>query len=89
MSETVIVQKSTPVLGIIAVLFVIAKLTGIIDWSWYVIFAPIWVPLCISLFVLLLVFVVCPLIVLIVTFCVVLISDWIDKRRREKRRKIK
>lgn len=32
------------VLGLLFVLFVGLKLAGVIDWSWWLVFAPIWGP---------------------------------------------
>lgn len=35
-----------------AIIFVILKLTGHIDWSWVWVFAPIWIPFAIALSIL-------------------------------------
>jgi uncharacterized membrane protein YhdT len=40
--------------GWLTVIFVIAKLTGYIDWSWWLVFAALWIPaliVCAVLFV--------------------------------------
>ena len=37
---------------ILAVIFMVLKLTGNIDWSWVWVFAPIWVPLALVLVIL-------------------------------------
>ena len=46
--------KSFPLLGILQVIFVIAKIFDKLDWSWFMVFWPIWIiPACILGFVLL------------------------------------
>lgn len=35
--------------SILTIIFVIAKITGYIDWSWWLVFAPLWAPLAIVL----------------------------------------
>jgi hypothetical protein len=39
-------------MGCLALLFIYLKLTGYIDWDWIWVVAPVWIPLCIILFVL-------------------------------------
>lgn len=34
---------------ILAIIFMVLKLTGHIDWSWWWVFAPIWIPLALVL----------------------------------------
>jgi hypothetical protein len=34
--------------GMLAILFIGLKLTGFIDWSWWVVLSPLWLPLAIS-----------------------------------------
>lgn len=36
-------------LSLLTVLFVGLKLTGFIDWSWWWVLSPIWIPLCLIL----------------------------------------
>jgi hypothetical protein len=36
-------------LELLTVLFIALKLTGVIDWSWWWVLAPIWIPLLIVL----------------------------------------
>lgn len=36
-------------LGLLTIVFVVAKITGYIEWSWLWVFAPIWIPLVILL----------------------------------------
>ncbi len=38
--------------GLLAVAFIVLKLTGFIDWSWVWVLAPIWIPLALVLVVL-------------------------------------
>lgn len=38
--------------GLLAVAFIVMKLTGIISWSWWWVLSPIWIPFSIVLFVL-------------------------------------
>lgn len=33
--------------GLLAILFIALKLTGVIDWSWIWVLSPIWIPLAI------------------------------------------
>jgi hypothetical protein len=35
--------------GVLFVIFLILKLTGVISWSWWWVFAPIWIPIAIIL----------------------------------------
>jgi hypothetical protein len=35
---------SFPFLGILALIFITLKLTNYIDWSWWWVLAPIWIP---------------------------------------------
>lgn len=41
--------------GLLTVLFIGLKLTGHITWSWIWVFAPLWIPLCFSLGILIIV----------------------------------
>lgn len=45
-------QMSLPV--IVAIIFIILKLTGNLNWSWWWILAPIWIPLSIFICIILL-----------------------------------
>lgn len=35
--------------SILTIIFVIAKLGGVIDWSWWMVFSPLWVHLLITI----------------------------------------
>ncbi len=37
--------------GLLAVAFIVLKLTGFIDWSWVWVLSPIWVPIVIGIIV--------------------------------------
>ena len=41
--------------GLLAVLFITLKLTGVITWSWLWVLAPIWIPFVIVVFILVIV----------------------------------
>lgn len=43
-------------LGLLAIVFIVLKLTGYIAWSWWWVLAPIWIPVILVPFILLLVF---------------------------------
>lgn len=38
-------SASPNILNILLWVFIILKLTGVIDWPWYFVLAPIWIPL--------------------------------------------
>ena len=42
--------------GLLAIVFITLKLCGVIDWEWWLVLAPIWVPMAIALIVLLFMF---------------------------------
>ena len=42
-------------LGLLCIVFIVLKLTSVIDWSWWWVLAPIWIPL---LFALLLIIII-------------------------------
>lgn len=41
--------------GLLAILFIALKLTGVITWSWLWVLAPIWIPFVIVVFVLIII----------------------------------
>lgn len=41
-STTVTTRGGTSTLGLLGVVFVVLKLTGVIDWSWWWVTAPFW-----------------------------------------------
>ena len=50
---------------ILAIVFMVLKLTGHIDWSWVWVFAPIWIPLALAVGILIIYFVVIMIIAII------------------------
>jgi hypothetical protein len=46
-------SSGTPFLGMLAVLFIGLKLTDHIDWSWWWVLSPIWIPFAVVIFALL------------------------------------
>lgn len=36
--------KKFPFLPILALIFIVAKLWGVVTWSWWVVLCPIWIP---------------------------------------------
>ncbi len=43
---------------VLAIIFMVLKLTGNIDWDWIWIFAPIWIPLAVALSIILVVLII-------------------------------
>lgn len=39
--------------GLLAIVFIVLKLTGVITWSWLWVLAPIWIPIAVVLVILL------------------------------------
>lgn len=37
--------------GLLAIVFIVLKLTGVIAWSWWWVLSPLWIPLALALFV--------------------------------------
>jgi hypothetical protein len=44
--------------GLLTVVFITLKLTNYIDWSWWWVLSPIWIPICLVIFVALIVSIV-------------------------------
>ena len=44
--------------GLLAVAFIVLKLTGVIDWSWLWVLAPIWIPTAITIAIIVIVLIV-------------------------------
>lgn len=45
MSEEKVIYNGPGVLSTLGIVFVVLKLTGVIDWSWWWVTAPFWGPL--------------------------------------------
>lgn len=43
--------------GLLTIAFIVLKLTGVIDWSWLWVLAPIWIPIAIEVVVLVIILV--------------------------------
>ena len=44
--------------GLLAIVFIVLKLTNVIEWSWVWVLSPIWIPIAIYIFVLLIAIIV-------------------------------
>lgn len=44
--------------GLLAIVFIVLKLTSVIDWSWWWVLSPVWIPTGIVLLIVLLVFII-------------------------------
>ena len=44
--------------GVLAIVFIVLKLVGVINWSWWLVLSPIWISWVIGLVALLIVFIV-------------------------------
>ena len=42
--EKQVIYKGPGILGLLGVAFVVLKLVGVIDWSWWWVTAPLWIP---------------------------------------------
>lgn len=80
--------KSFPLLGILQLIFVIAKIFDKLDWSWFVVFWPLWIIPAIFIGIGLLIIVVIILILLgaLVLDWVSDIKSWWRRRKAEKER---
>ncbi len=58
MSKEVKVSFAPSLSTLLTVVFVIAKLTGYITWSWWWVFSPIWIGLLIALVVVFIVYLI-------------------------------
>ena len=46
MSDTKVkVVNNFPILGILGLIFITLKLTGVIGWSWWWVLSPFWIPI--------------------------------------------
>lgn len=51
-------DKSDGFFGLLTIVFIVLKLTGVIAWSWWWVLAPIWIPVLISAVVVFIVWIV-------------------------------
>jgi hypothetical protein len=45
MSKENVIYRGPSTLGLLGIVFVVLKLTGYINWSWWWVTAPFWIPL--------------------------------------------
>lgn len=55
MKKSINVSISSGFLGLLTIVFVVLKLCHVIDWAWWIILLPLWLPVALVLLVLLLV----------------------------------
>ena len=51
--EKQVIYKGPGILGLLGVAFVVLKLVGVIDWSWWWVTSPLWIPIVLVLGILL------------------------------------
>lgn len=51
--------------GLLTITFIVLKLTGIITWSWVWVLAPLWIPACISIGILLIIGIILGIVALV------------------------
>lgn len=66
-TKTVVQQKSLGLTSILTLIFVVAKLLNVIDWSWWLVFAPTLVSLGIIG------------IVLLICLIIIVVTAWVGK----------
>jgi hypothetical protein len=76
------IQIGPGLLGCLTIVFVIAKLTGHLDWSWWWVFAPLWGP-----WVLVLGFLVVAGVIAGVFMLVIAIAEYATRPKRLPRRR--
>ena len=54
-SNTKVVSGGLSTTGLLGVAFIVLKLLGIIDWSWWWVLAPFWMPVAISIVIIIIV----------------------------------
>ena len=45
--------------GLLAIVFIVLKLCGVIAWSWVWVLAPIWIPIAFSVIILMIIWILC------------------------------
>lgn len=45
--------------GLLAIVFIVLKLCGVIAWSWVWVLAPIWIPIAFSVIILVIIWILC------------------------------
>lgn len=49
MSKTVVTYNGISFTGLLAIVFIVLKLCNVIDWSWWWVLSPIWIPLILAI----------------------------------------
>lgn len=47
--NTKVVYKSIPLPTLLTIIFLVLKLCNVITWSWWWVFAPLWIPACLGI----------------------------------------
>lgn len=58
-------KRNFPLFGILTIIFVVAKIMGYINWSWWLVFLPLWFPFAIVISAMAIVFIVSFLIIIL------------------------
>lgn len=61
--------------GLLGIVFIVLKLCGVIDWSWWLVTAPLWIPLALAL------------VTLFVILFIIATKETLDDYHWKKRRK--
>lgn len=56
--KEVTIARGTGPASLLAIAFIVLKLTGVISWSWWWVLAPIWIPIGIALLLILAAFII-------------------------------
>lgn len=75
-------RHSLGLCSILTIIFAIAKITGYVTWSWWIVFSPIWG----SLLLFLSIVIIFPAIILLFSFIFVCIVEWLDRRKWLKKK---
>ena len=68
MQQTQVNHGGIGFVGLLTIVFVIAKITGYIDWTWWAVFSPIWISFGVVA------------IVVVITLIFMLVAVWAEKR---------
>jgi hypothetical protein len=66
---------------LLSIVFFVAKITGYINWSWWLVFAPLWAGTAIFFL-----FIVAAAVFMAFSFGVLMLIEWFNSRRRWRRR---
>jgi hypothetical protein len=57
-SNSMISQQGVGFCGLLTIVFIVLKLCNVIDWSWWWVLSPIWIPTAIIIAIVILVFII-------------------------------